>query len=178
MLTKVLHTKDSCTVSLCIEVAKCKWVAKTAVIYIRAFCWCPLWVGEDVNICLFTIAYCLGVLVHLYIFVRHILEVEHPGIHKVFFALRNEKVSLNHKFRVKTNENSCVIKLSESCLVNSVHNNLIKLCIINARFTLDTASCCVTACYSTVIHQKYLGISVKTELLSSVNREISYDCSR
>ena len=81
MLTKILHAKDCSTVLGCIKVAECTVIAQAAIIYIRTWSWLPLWVREDINICFLSISNGFRSLVHLYIVIRHILEVNHPVVH-------------------------------------------------------------------------------------------------
>ena len=178
MLAEILHTKNGCAVLVGIEIAKGKRVAQAAEINVRRFFRSPLRVGENVDVRLFSVAYRLGILVHLYILVRHILEVNHPVVKKVLFSFGNQKVSLYHKFRVKTYKALCMIHGFPACFVDSVHNNLIKLCLVNSRLALDTACCCVTSCYRAVIKKKNLCVLLKTECVSIFHRHIRYDCAR
>ena len=80
MLTKVSHTKNCCAVLVSIEVAKCKWIRQARIIYIWSLMWNPLRIRENINIWLFAISNWLRILIHLNIFIRHILEVKHPVI--------------------------------------------------------------------------------------------------
>ncbi len=100
VLAKILHAKDGCAVLVGIKIAQGQRIAQAAVIHIRTLCGCPLGIGEDIDIRLLAIAYGLGFLVHSNIFVRHILEVQHPVVHDVFFTFRNQKMCFYHKFRI------------------------------------------------------------------------------
>ena len=178
MLTKVFHTKDRRTVLVGIKVAQCQRIAQAAVIHIGSFHRCPLGIGKDIDIRLIAASDRLGFSVHLHIFIRHILEVDHPVIQQVLFSFRNQKVSLCHKFRIKAYEAGCVIHLFPASLIDRIHHYLIQFCFIYAGLAFDAARCCVTAGYRAVIEQKNLCVLGKAESLAVLYRHIRYDCSR
>ena len=109
VLTEVSHTKDTCTVLSGVKIAERKRIAQAAVINIGSVLRKPLRVGENIDIRLFAVAYRFGILVHLDIFVSHILEVQHPVVHDVLFSLWNKKMCFHHEFCIKTNIYGCMI---------------------------------------------------------------------
>ena len=151
MLTEISHTKNCSTVLVCIKIAQCQRITQAAVVYVRCVMRRPLRIGENVNVRLFAVADGFGVLVHLYIFVRHILEVQHPVVKNIFFTFRNEEMCLCHKLRIQTDKALCMIQCFPTCLINSVHYHFVKFCFIHTRLTFDTACCCITACNSAIV---------------------------
>ena len=137
----------------------------------------PLRIGEDIDIRFIAVSYRFGFLVHLNIFVRHVLEIDHPVVKQVLFSFRNQKMCLGHELRIQAYEALCMIHCLPACLIDGIHNNFIKLRRINTRFTLDTACCRITACYGTVIEQKNFRICRKSECLAILNRHIRYNCT-
>ena len=135
----------------------------------------PLGIGEDIDIRLIAVAYGFGFLIHLNIFVRHILEVDHPVVKQVLFSFRNQEMCLGHEFRIQTNETLCVIHCLPACLIDRVHNNLVKLASVYAGLTFDTTCSCVTACNRTVIEQQNLRVSRKTKSLTVLDRHVCYN---
>ena len=87
-------------------------------------------------------------------------------------------MSFNHKFRIKADVYFCMIHCFPTCLINSIHNYLVKLCGIYTRFAFDTACSCITARNCAVVEQKNLGISLKSDFIASVNRHICYNSTR
>ena len=85
----------------------------------------PLGIGEDVNIRLLAVADRFGALVHLYILIGHILEVDHPVIQKVLLSFGNQEMCLRHKLRVKAYEALCMVHGFPACLIDRVHNHFI-----------------------------------------------------
>ncbi len=84
---------------------------------------------------------------------------------------------LSHEFRVKTYKALCMIHGFPAGLVNSVHNDFIKLYLVNAGLALDTARCRITSRHGSVIKQKNLGILLKSEGVSVLDRHVRHDCS-
>ena len=111
MLAKISHAKDAGAVCLRIEVAQSLLLRIGQAVQgnIRTVGTVPLRIGEDIDICFFSVAYRFGILVHLYIFIRHVLEVQHPVIHDIFFAFRNQQMGFYHKLRVQSHKHLCVI---------------------------------------------------------------------
>ena len=180
MLAKISHAKDAGAVCLRIEVAQSLLLRIGQAVQgnIRTVGTVPLRIGEDIDICFFSVAYRFGILVHLYIFIRHVLEVQHPGIENIFFAFRNEQVTLNHKFRIKAGINFGMIHGFPTGFINSIHSDLVQLFAIYARFSRDSAGNSVAAGDSAIIEKKNFGIFFKAKFFTPVYRHIGNDRSR
>ena len=77
VLTKISHTENAGTVCLCIEIAESLflWVRQAVQGYARSVGAIPLRIGENKDIGFLAVSHRFGVLVHLDILVRHVLEV-------------------------------------------------------------------------------------------------------
>ena len=168
VLAKVAHAQDGSAVGLGVEIAQALGITDV----LHAGSAGPLGIGEDVNVRLLAVAYGLGVLVHLNVFIGHVLEVEHPVIEKVLFAFGDEKVSLYHKLGIKADEGLCMVHGLPTGVVNSVHQDLVELFGVNAGLTDDAASGSVTAGDRAIVEKENLGVGLKAELFAAVNGHI------
>ena len=171
VLAKVAHAEDCRAVGVGIEVAQALGVAD---IFLAGSA-DPLRVGEDIDIRLIAVADRLGFLVHLDVFVRLVLEVQHPVIQQVFLAFRDEQVCLDHEFGVESDEHFCVVHGLPAGIINGVHYNLVERGGINARLAGDAARGGVAAGDGTVVEKQDLGVRLQAELFAAVHGHIGDD---
>ena len=77
VLTEISHTKDACAVGIGIEVAQGLFLGIGQAVqgYAGSVGAAPLRIGEDIDIRLLSVAHGFGFFVHLYVLIRHVLEV-------------------------------------------------------------------------------------------------------
>ena len=169
MLAEILHAQDACAVCICIEVTQAVRVAD-----IRLISPCPLRIGENIDIRLVIIN--LGLFVHLHIVVRHILEVQHPGIQKVLFPFWDQQMGFYHELFIQANEHLCMVHSPPPGVINCVHQNLVQFCGVNPWLTGNPPGRCITPCDGSVIEQQYLGIRLQAKFLSPIYRHVCHNC--
>jgi len=147
VLTKVSHTQNACAVGLGVEVAQSLLLRVRQAVqrYVRTIGTVPLRIRENVDISFLAIAYRFGILVHLYILVRHILEVQHPVVHDILFAFRNQQMCLYHEFRIQAYEYLCMIHGFPAALINSIHSHQVQGCAVYSWLAGNTACSCITS---------------------------------
>ena len=166
VFSEIPHSEESCTVVVCIEIGQTQWMLFML----------PLWIREniDVGLALDHTGFCI----HFFIIFRQILEVDEPVIKDVFFSFRDQQVCFYHEFRIQTNISSCMVHRGITGIIDSIHQFLIQIGRINARFTDDPSCCCTSACYRAVVEKEHLGIRRQSKGLAFVYRHIGDDGSR
>ena len=153
MLTKISQTQNASAVGLGVKVAQSLLLRVRQAVqrYVRTIGTVPLRIGENVDISFLAVAYRLGILVHLYILIRHILEVQHPVIHNILFAFRNQQMCLYHEFRIQAYKYLCMIHGFPAALINSVHSHQIQSSTIHSWLAGNTACGSITSSNGAII---------------------------
>ena len=53
--------------------------------------------------------------------IRHILEIQHPGIQHVLFSFWDQQMRLNHEFRIEPDKYLCMVHGLPSGIIYCIH---------------------------------------------------------